>query len=534
VPLVLKRLHYELETRPVFFIVLCGVVSWAFLNLLYLGWSPAIQIDVKFPMSLAQIASATGRWVTMEPNARITEDLGTLNPEWLTSWPPGIPALFFLLLKAGLTPGAVATVVGSLCVLATAIGWTLVLRAMGTATVPLLGVALVLPWTSFLGFAMTVLFNDHVLVAMAPWVFLMLLTMPDTDKLRGWRPWTRLFCAAFATGLLVIFKYSAFPLLVGAGLFFLTRDSWLPRSRTLIHALPFTLVLILPGLCVYALNEALSGQAAVQLSRGFQLNAVGIQQVWDLFGPPMSAVLGWQKLSSHWPVLGFPCELLGFAALVSTVYASRQNARSTKACRLLWLLCVMTITVCGFLFSLTVVLPNDIDWTSDPRYYFPVFIGWLALSLLCAFRVETPRISRLCLATLCVIPILYSIASISLKTIIHDAPLMLPSSHLAWDGAASDTFAVTALHSKLISDREKPVFLIGNPLLGNELGIPALPPWLFSNELPFLQSSKKRTVWAVLDTSETTLFAQRLRGAHYEIQQLSPESSLRLTTIHFN
>jgi hypothetical protein len=521
------RLQHATQARPRLSIVLAAGASCLFLNLWYLTWPKAISFDVTFGMAIARNAAVTGHWLSAEPNNIITGDLSLVKPQWLNTWPFGIPLLFFVLLKLGLTPGGVAFLVAALCPFATATGWALLLRQLGTGTSGPVLVALLLPWTSFLTFALTNLFNDHLAVAAMPWALLLLTGLPSGEALRSLHAWPRTLAAALAVGSMIFLKYSAFPLVGGGGLYFLTREKLWPRLRAVIQALPFGAALGAPVTLLYAINVVNSGQVSALLREGLQLNAIGLRQIWNVLGPPMSVVVGWERFATLLPPTKILCDAFGAAILLLTIVTIWRMAESAQARRLWWLCLVMTLSVQVFLLALTIVYGNYADWTAEPRYYYPIFIGWLAFCILALVSARTPKVLRLSLGVLCAVPFAYVAAAALAKPVVRKPPPVLPVSRLAWIGPAEDLAAIPILREEL--RRHPPRFLIGETLLADELLVPTLP-WFSFRQLPVLWSSQPLTFWATLDPADTADLRRRLQKARVETIPLS--SRLTLSVVH--
>src|SRR5208282_6035789 len=95
--------------------------------------------------------------------------------------------------------------------------------------------------------SMTIFYNDLVPWALAPMAYFLLLRLPVTVTPLARDFWVRWPLTGLVCGLLVVAKYSALPLVLGSGVYFLFRDGWRLTARKISHAVWFGVFLFLPG-----------------------------------------------------------------------------------------------------------------------------------------------------------------------------------------------------------------------------------------------------------------------------------------------
>jgi len=334
-----------------------------------------------------------------------------------------------------------------------------------------------------------------------------------------WLTWpvTGLVC-----GLLVVAKFSALPLVLGSGVYFLFRDGWRLTAPKIGYAIWFGFFLPLPGAIVYLLNRLWTGEATAQVHGSQPLFPVGLPQVWNLIVSPLADLSGLSDIAFHLPARLWITAGLSLPALViwfGLGYAWFKRPRSETPNHFVRLMILMTVTTWGFLLFLTLILGYQCDWTTQPRYSFPVAFAWLCGGMVLIFSQRVPKVLRICLALAYCFPVSATLMAGAAKPFLHASPVPLPQSHLA--GTPGEREAYQFLEDRLASDAQRrPQLIVANqPHPMNELLIPAVP-WMYFETQEKLTSSRPMVVWALLDPSSAEKLRQRL-DEHGKVERVN-------------
>jgi hypothetical protein len=318
--------------------------------------------------------------------------------------------------------------------------------------------------------------------------------------------------------------------MLGAMLFFALRDGFFLNWKKLRQTAAFAVVLILPGFAIFLLNKAMSGESTAITRLGFQFNSIGFRQFWNALAPPISDASGWARIAFRYPKLQGLSEVIS-AVMLGMVLINWSRNSSLEVRRVLILLVTMSLSVGGFLIFLTVIYGNFFDWTSEPRYYAPVYVGWAALCLKTSIASDMGRPALTVLRILCGVPLIYGAAATAMKPVLQPATLVYSESRL---GAVPDLppAAADQIRAELDRKSRRPNLVIGNPILADELRLPALP-WYQFAKYDRLYASTPQTVWAVLDKGDTDMFLGKLQGARLDKSEMLAGSRLYLTEVNF-
>lgn len=490
---------------------LCILLSVICLQMLYWHWPRSVCLDATFSLFAAQNAVDHGHFESLEPETPFDSDLGKIKLQWLNGWPPMVSLGFAALMKEGLSPGAATDLMVLVLVLGGTLGWVLLFQRAGVNGVALHVLALAIPWTTFPAYAWVCFFNDHLAWSLAPWGVLLLLDLPDTKAVAPRDFWWRLPLTALVCGLTVFAKYSAFPLVMGAGIYFLARDGWFCNGRKIMHSLWFGAFLVLPGLTVYLLNHALSGMATAQVRTSPAFFAVGGRQFYNLLVPPLSILSGWHQIDKHTGTgIWKHWFCMGMAGLIwpgiGLAFLLRRQALINS--RMLKLLLIMTAATWTFLMVLTTIFGHITDWTNEARYGFPVIFAWYCIAIILVFDRHTPLIPKAGLAVVCGIPLVVNLTTVAVRPLLRTAPEPQPESRLA--AAPAENAVYRFLESRLANGEAHPNLIIStwtSPM--NELKVPTLP-WFIIQNLSDLHSSKPLIVWTLLDNGTTRVLIRHL------------------------
>lgn len=502
------------RARPLTFRLLgLGFASVGLLQLLYWHWPKGLCSDATYSVFAAQNAVAYGHLETIEPNVHLDSDLAKIKLQWLNSWPPMVSLLYAGLLKTGLTAGGATDWLMFGILLAGTWGWTLCMREAGISGAVLCVLALLIPWTSFPLLGMTAFYNDHLVWALAPWGFWLLLRLPASSKMTRLNFWIAVPVTALVCGLCVFAKYSALPVVVGAGIYFWFRDSWRLTASKLLHAAWFGFFLFMPGFVTFLLNRILSGQITAQVHGKVPLFKIGVAQIWNLLVSPTMELSGWSAILFHLHVGSLPSQLLSIPAMIITCaafgYTFYLFRGAPEGRRFAVLALTMSASLWVFLLAITVLLGNQCDWTTQPRYSFPVAFAWLCLAIALILDSRIGRLYRSLVAVFCAIPLSAVLIAGVIKPFQRMHPVPLPKSHLA---ASPAEFAVyQAFQNKLVNaELARPDLIIAEgPYSMNEFQVSTVC-WCYLEGIQKLRSSKPMVVWALLNDQEMAAFRNRL------------------------
>ena len=485
---------HVLKTPPVL-----AALSLLCLFGLYIHVPNAVTFDVSFSLFAAQNAVAGNGLVTLEPNLPFPADLSEIRLRWLTTWPPAVSLLYTVLLGTG--AGTATRLLAAVSVAGGTFGWLSFFRASGLPKVSLQVLAVLIPWTSFPVFALRSFYNDHLLWGLTPWALLALLRLPDRESSTG--PWNLLKLAGtgLLCGLPFGIKYSAFPLLPAAVGYVLLRNGPRISLAAMRETLFFGLFVAAPPAGVFLTNRLLSGEGSAVLHGGVRLGSVGWAQVAHLWIPPLLDVTGWAKIFSRLPPgLQWVAPVCGVGLTGCLALGVRQilgRAETKRSLRILGLFCG---AVAGFLLCLTVFLGYFYDWTSETRYYFPIYFGVFAFGLGLVVHPGVPRLLRVGLFLSAGLPALASLCAAAAYPFRSAVEMPLPKSGLG--GSKAEATGYAFLHTLPAPD----LVLSEKPLPMNELGVPAVP-WFYLENHGQLTSSRPLKVWALLGPDAT----ERLR-----------------------
>lgn len=511
------------------------LLSVACLQLIYQHRPRGICPDATFSLFAAQNFADRGLLQAVNSGTLSGSDLSKIKLEWLTTWPPLVSLAFAVLLKAGLTPGLATDFIVFALILMGSYGWVLFFEKAGTNRLALLFLAALIPWTSFPAWAWTFFLNDHVVWALAPWGFLLLLSLPETPHVTARDFRWRLPLAGLACGLLVIAKYSAFPLVIGAGIYFFLRDGRFCSGQKVIQFSWFTFFLILPGAILYFINHALTGETTAQIRTHPSFFAIGIHQIWNVVGQPMKEISGWEDIDMRTGKGHLKHYLIAFLTLLIWIgvgwgYLSRKVTQiSARTFVLLW---VMTAATWLFLIGVTMAWGYRYDWTTQARLSFPIIFGWFCLAIALVFEVQNPFFLRTWLLALCGVPLVAAVLISAARPFLGIPPGVAPESRLA--ATPSQCSAYLFLESMLANGERRPDLIIAeSPEAMNELKVPMVH-WYFLEPFPELHSSKPMVAWALMN--EVRL--RELRGhldnsVNVRAVPLPPASPWQLLVLEF-
>ncbi len=509
-------------------LLVLAAVSLLSLLLLYVHIPNAVTFDVSFSLFAAQNAAAGKGLLTLEPNLPFPSDLAQIKTQWLTTWPPAVSLAYSTLLKSGFTPGSATRFLAFLSIASGSLGWLLFFRTAGLPKNPLRLLAVLIPWTSFPVFAMRSFYNDHLLWGVVPWTFLCLLQLPPQGT-----PIKRKHLAQFITtgllcGLPFGIKYSAFPLLPAAASFLLFRNGFRFSRTALRESLLFSVFVALPPVAIFLINRLLSGEGSAVLHNGFRLSPVGFQQILHLLLPPLLDVSGWSKIFFHLPSnLSLFSPVCGAALFICLIVSVTRPTIQTSLLPALRLLILYCSAVAGFLFSLTLVFGYFYDWTSETRYYFPVYFGLFSLALALVAHPDLQPKLRAALFLCAGIPTLASITSASAFPFRVSDQTPLPISQLA--ASHDEAVAYHFLHTLPLPE----LILSETTLPMNELLVPTVP-WFYLKNHALLTSSRPLKVWALLSKEATSQLEKLLpERARVTTQKVPDPFPYQLTQIEF-
>jgi hypothetical protein len=511
---------------------LCILLSVACLQTLYSQRPRGISQDVTFSLFAAQNAVDHGRFQSIDHV--IDSDLGKIKLQWLTLWPPLVSLGYAVLLKGGLSPGAATNLMVLVLVFSGTLGWVLLFQRAGVNRVALHVLALAIPWMSFPAWAWTFFLNDHVAWSLVPWGFFLLLGLPDTNAVTARDFWWRLPLAALVCGLVVVAKYSAFPLVMGAGIYFLARDGWFCNGKKIMHGLWFGAFLIMPGMIVYLVNHALSGHATAQVGPGPTFFAIGVRQIWNILVPPLMDISGWSDIDQRTGTANWKHYLL--AGMVILIWLGIGLAISRRRqiqmdSRMLKLLLIMTAATWMFFIIITTAF-GHYDWTTQARLSFPVIFAWFCLAITLVFDRREQFIPRVWLALVCGIPLVASVVVSAGRPFLGVTPESMPQCRLAAPRAQCAAYGF--LEYQLANGEVRPNLIIsGGPEPMNELKIPTVW-WNLLERFQDLHSSKPLVVWALLDQASSQVLRSHLdKSAIVRQVQMPKDSPWELLVLDF-
>ena len=411
-------------------------LSVAIIAVLYCQWPSGICYDMNYSVRVAQNALAGNGFVCMDPNvASQPEDPAEMQPQWMTTWPPGVSMLYFLFMSCGLSAGGAAWVLGIITAGLGCMGWLALLRQAGCGKRLQLFLGGLLPWLSVPALIWTNLFNDHIIWAITPWFFFMLLRMVNLSQNNESTHPYRFALTGILGGFLLIFKFSALPLLPGGWIFLLTVDRfrmWRSRRKEFIL---FSGGLALPPVTLFLLNKFMTGEVSTVVKAGAKYCMPEMRQLANLFLVPLLHTSGMARMagraydnSTLMTALTCASVILGLVMVYGLYRVGRKGINS----HLLWLLIVMTVATQLFLISFTATFGYYCDWTSVDRYYLPATFGWLLVGGMLVTSRGWNKLGRMALAVLLLIPCVYSVAATVAKPILRDSPPIMPVSRLAW------------------------------------------------------------------------------------------------------
>jgi hypothetical protein len=488
------------------------LISVGLLQAVYWSWPKAVCSDASFSIFAAQNAVDHGHLESVEPNGKMGPDLGKIRLQWLNSWPPLVSVVYAVLLKSGLTPGGATNCFSLVLLLGGTWCWLLCFKEAQAPRAALYCLAALIPWTAFPLSAMVIFYNDHVTWALAPAAYLLLLRLPVSQSLSKLDFWLTLPPTALVCGSLVVAKYSALSLVLGAGVYFLFRDGWHLHARKLAHAIWFGLFLFLPGAIVYLLNRVWTGEATAAVRGSQPLFPVGLAQFWNLAVSPLMELLGLTNMLFHLPasyVLTAALSLPALAIWFGLGFVWVKRRRTEGPSRFLKVIVWMTVSNWGFLLILTLLLGYQCDWTGQPRYSFPIAFAWFCGGIVLIFSERVPKAIRVLLAVAYLFPVVVTFAAGVTKPFRQVTPALLPQSRLA--GTPNEREMFRYLEERMANDPQaRPQLIIANKMEPMTELVAAVIPWSYLEAHGKLTSSRPMIVWALLDSASAQGLRHRL------------------------
>lgn len=293
--------------------------------------------------------------------------------------------------------------------------------------------------------------------------------------------------------------------------------------------------MIIPGLTVYLVNHALSGETAAQIRSTPAFFAIGVRQIWNILVLPLMDISGWSDIDlrtgkSHWK----HCFLAGMAMLIwlGIGLAILRRRRIQMDPRLIKLLVIMTAATWMFFITITMAFGHIYDWTTQSRLSYPIIFAWFCYALILVFDKRLQLILRVWLALVCGIPLVASVVLSAGRPFLGIAPGTQPECRLA--ASPAQCAAYRFLEYQLAHGEMRPNLIISaGPDPMNELKVPIVH-WYFLEHFHDLHSSKPLIVWALLDQPSSQELRSHLdKSAIVRQVQMPKNSPWELLVLNF-
>lgn len=499
---------------PLRWAVAALLVSAALQWLCFMRWPGNPTPDVAYSIFAAQNFLAHGQLASVNALSDFGGDLAQFaKPRWLIQFPPGQSLLYAAAMGLGLSAGAATKLLALASLAAGGFGWIVLARFLGASQKFLFAVAVLYPWLPFVGMAYLLYTNDHLALAVTPWVALALLQVEPASLPGGSGPnWRGLLVVAFVALLAVFFKYSMAPIFIAAGLCLLARDGF--RARGLAWSTCLVALLVFPALLSLAVDHAYRPRIALRVAapslpqtlENFLDNSIAATPGWDIVlrgaGPYLARLV-------HGPLPQGLLTVISLALLaVWAIHFRRARLRGRQ--KSFALFCVtMTGGLWAMLWMTTYIANSQTDFSAVERYYKPTAMLWL---LACGLLLDKMG-GRALLRSAAFYSLALPIAVIAMGYVwtgLETPYPAMPGSATAWTQTRDPAHA--AFLSKFASAHRPGLVISAEPWAMTELGVPGI-----YSQVAILSgirywSSTNLEVWMLLKPSERKLLAN-IRGA---------------------
>jgi hypothetical protein len=493
-----------------------SIQRFAFLILLASGalqfgafarWPGSPEVDVVHSIFAAYNFVTGGHLQSINAFPQNTDDLARhAQLYWMTHWPPAHSWLYALMMWLGLSAGAATKLLGFLCIIGGGIGWIRLATVLGASRICVAVVAASYPWIWIMGRIYIDYKNDHLAIALVPWVYLGIVQV-DLDKAQ----WLRLIATALLAGSTILVKYSLAPVLAATGLYFL----WLEgRALTftvekMLRIAVFSTGLVLPGALLWLANRAW-GIGSYPSREGVGVSPPLLNHIIsNTFGAPT----GWSALltqlnialESYSRLSLFRGAIFAISLMLMMIWAPAflRTKWTVRQLHFLQYMCLLTTLLWALLYM--------VGLTSEGRLYIPIGFGWIVLGAVVLDKMPWNLLIRSLRFYSIGVPVLFSFFFYAATGLFGDRYATMPNSKLRWWDYDQDH---AAFPSRLMKERGRGPDLIVTPQYNVMVELRAPIYWRYQSQRGrTFYSSKNLEVWAMIDQNYEKIFLSEFRKA---------------------
>jgi hypothetical protein len=522
-------------------------VSSALQFLCFIKWPGNPVRDVTYSIFAAQNLLAHGQLKAVNVMSDYGGDLAQFaHLHFLVQFPPGHSLLYAAVMALGLTPAAATKALGWAGIVSGGLGWIYLARLLGASRKCLMAVGAAYPWLPFVGAVYLVYGNDHLALAVTPWICLALMRIdpvgassPASSRMVASARWRGLSIVTILAILAVTFKYTLSPVFVAASLYLFAQDGLRFRARSASWTAALLALLVFPGLLLILVDRAYSPRVLLAPAGG-TISGPGF--VENLLNNTVAGTAGWDGV-----LTGARDLLIRFADIAPT---ERWVALMSVALLAVWiahfrrfpwrgreqsfgiLLLLLTLALWAML-GLSIYFSNSQwDFSDQGRIYKPIALLWL---LCCAVSLDKMRGAELLRSAAfytLALPLVFTAATYVGKGLLETPYLRMPDSGIAWTATRDAGHA--AFLSRFASSRgRKPGLLIAaEPWAMTELAVPSLYSQLTLQHSGYW-SSTPLEVWAMINPAERDALMTGFQGASIERAMVPPGYPFELYVLTF-
>ena len=522
------------------------VVSSALHFLCFIQWPGNPVRDVTYSIFAAQNLLAHGQLKAINVMSDYGGDLAQFaRLHFLVQFPPGHSLLYAAVMALGLTPAAATKALGLAGIVSGGLGWIYLARFLGASRNCLIAVGAAYPWLPFIGAVYLVYGNDHLALALTPWICLALMriepigTPSPSSRMFAKARWRGLLIVAILAILAVNLKYTLAPVFVAASLYLFVLDGFRFRARSARWTAALLALLVSPGLLLILVDGAYRPRILLAPVGG-TISGPGFLE--NLLNNTVAGTPGWDGV-----LAGVGDLLIQFAHVPST---RRLTALVSVAVLAIWLahfrrfpwrgreesfgvlLALLTVALWGMLAVSNYFGNHQWDFSDQGRIYKPFALLWL---LCCAVSLDKMRGAELLRSVAfytLALPLAFTASAYVGKSVLDTPYLRMPNSGIAWTATRDAGHA--GFLSRLASARGRtPGLLIAaEPWTMTELAVPSLYSQL-TLQYGGYWSSKPLEVWAMINPGEKHALLTGFQGASVERAMAPPGYPFDLYILNF-
>jgi hypothetical protein len=495
------------------------LVSSALQFLCFLEWPGNPVRDVTYSIFAAQNLLAHGQLKSINVLADYGGDLAqSARLHFLVQFPPGHALLYAAVMALGLTPAAATKALGLAGIVSGGLGWVYLARFLGASRRCLVVVGAAYPWLPFIGAVYLAYGNDHLALALTPWICLALMRIEPMGTSSRWRG---LLTVAILALLAVTFKYTLAPVFAAASLYLLAQDGFRFRDRRAWWTAALLALLLCPGLLLVLVDRAYRPRVMLAPVAG---TVSGFGFVDNLLSNTVAGTPGWDG------VLAGAGDLLIRFAIVPT---PRLSALVSVALLAVWiahfrrvpwrgreqsfgiLLVLLTLALWAMLGVSNYFSRHQWDFSDQGRIYKPIALLWLLCGAVSLDKMRGAQLLRSVAFYTLVLPLAFT-ALAYLERGLLDAPyLRMPDSGMAWTATRDAGHAGFLSRVALSRGRTPNLLISAEPWAMVELAVPSLYSQLTLQRGGYW-SRTPLEVWAMINPGERDALLTACEGASVE------------------